>query len=122
MENNILEKLAGTHLNHEHVEQPDLLLVFEARRAVEMRKKKKQAVPRMLAALDAFSNLRVRLYPAVMTVILAVMGTYYFTGLSDVSHEHSSLLDESAQVFSIRNSTISVISNTMLTSIPTLRN
>lgn len=115
---NILRKKMSLHASA--VEHPDPLLVFEARQVVLSRMKR--------AKLSSFRDVLSRiigmaLRPAHVGLcgLLLAGGIISWNGLGSGNGE--SVSEPSAQsALTFSQATVCVISNTMLTSIPTLRN
>src|SRR5688572_19512610 len=101
--------------------EPDLLLVFEARQAVMARRRPTSRLAEKVR-LSLASFLPVIRVQHVGFASLLVAGCMLY--LSELTgRQNSEQAYSGAQTFSgISSNTISVISSTMLTSIPTLRN
>ena len=103
------------------LEHPDPLLAIEARLTVSARKKD-ATLPSALRRLMDLVHTALRPVPVVMTMLLLSAGYVTFERSGYPDHQAVSVEDRNEITASIRNTTISVISSTMLTSIPTLRN
>jgi hypothetical protein len=101
---------------------PDLLLVFEARQAVMARAKPRARNRVQLNVLWSYFRGHVRSYHVGFAMLLFTAGFFYYDNNVLNGNRSSELMQQRDEIFSNRSSTISVISSTMLTSIPTLRN
>ena len=124
MENREIENLFSQMMSPEHseLETPDTLLVFEARQAVLNRRKRPSVwAARFLSIVNPVMGA-LRMQHLGVAVLLVTSGLLYVSEMSnEVSAADTSAYD-SASLITTTNNTISVISSTMLTSIPTLRN
>ena len=103
------------------IHEPDAGLVREARRKVMARKKQ----PERTSVLHAFFLLlrhRLKFYQVGVSVLITCVCLFYSIEMNVQSRSGQSLDADNANILSIKNTTISVNSSTILTSIPTLRN
>lgn len=101
--------------------EPDAELVSAARRQVMARKKQ----PEKSSMMDTFFMLlryRLKFYQVGVSVLITCVCLFYSIEMNVQSRSGQSLGDDHANILSIKNTTISVNSSTILTSIPTLRN
>jgi hypothetical protein len=98
---------------------PHPSLMYEARQKIAARKKPVVENRNIFLILLDFLKLELKFYHVGLSIMLIFAGVFYFNepnyntvNTSDLIYDHSSL--------SIKNTTISVNSSTMLTSIPTL--
>lgn len=98
---------------------PDPLLVIEARLTVEARREKQLRYRAARVIALARAGVRPLAAAAMLLLTLGVVLPRNHSG----SNTASAIISEQANITaSMRNTTLSVISSTMLTSIPTLRN
>jgi hypothetical protein len=122
MKNEDTDKLLGEYMSPDRLglTDPDPLLVFEARMAVAARKKEKRVagiiLPRFIYSF--FSDLK--LHHLGICALFFMMGIFYINLSRD--YQGNSTFDYRAEALSARSQTVSVVSATILTSIPTLRN
>jgi hypothetical protein len=123
MENREIERLLTQIMSAEHSElqAPDPLLVFEARQAVINRKRRVSFPRETVMPLRRFFSA-LRLQHLGVTAILVLSGLLYLSQAWYNPHHRQTATYDYNSLMSSGNSTISVISSTMLTSIPTLRN
>jgi hypothetical protein len=124
MENNknIHDLLANSmDWRNSEVEAPGLEHVVSARNAVMARKKTVGEKKNFLAGMLDFLNFDLKFYHIGLTVVLLMVGSFY---ISETSYTPGGACfsEQNLNTLSIKSSTISVNSSTMLTSIPTLRN
>lgn len=101
------------------IQSPDLGYMYKARAAV-MARRKPEAAERagFVDKLILFFKLDFKFYHVGLSVLLVSAGIFYVTG-PDYSAGNSAGFMEYHEALSIKNTTISVNSSTMLTSIPT---
>jgi hypothetical protein len=104
------------------IETPGLLHVIAARNAVLARKKVAKEKTNFLSRILPFFNPDLKFYHLGISVLLITFSTIYITETHYSPTGSPGFSDHSYNNLSIKNSTISVNSSTMLTSIPTLRN
>jgi hypothetical protein len=102
------------------METPDLSLVQNARRMVEARKKPTIEKQDFFSNLLAFFKLELKFYHVGVSVLL-VSGALFYMNEPNYGSANVSVLSHDDGILSLKNTTISVNSSTMLTSIPTLR-
>jgi hypothetical protein len=108
------------------INEPDARLVSEARRKVMARKKQPDSYrgenPSVLSAFFMLLRYRLKFYQVGVSVLVTCVCLFYSIEMNVQSRSGQSLGAEHANILSIKNTTISVNSSTILTSIPTLRN
>jgi len=120
---NIHQLLAGRMAVEEaDIETPDLSHVMQARNAVMARKKAVTEKKSFFAGIFSFFNPDLKFYHLGISVLMIVFSTVYITETHYSNGNGAGFSDHSYNTLSIKSSTISVNSSTMLTSIPTLRN
>src|SRR4051812_17095724 len=120
MENREFENLLTKMMSPDHADlsAPDPLLVFEARQAVLSRRKHPSSWPSRFAFVAAPILGALKMQHLGVSVLLLTLGLFYVSDLSNSPTEgHTSAYDRSS-IITATNNTISVISSTMLTSIP----
>ena len=124
MENREIENLFSQLMSPDHSEMqaPDPLLVFEARQAVLSRRKRVSLWPARFASIVGPLFATLRMQHLGVAVLLLTSGLLYVTELTDSPNTDQSSAYDGSSLITASNTTISVISSTMLTSIPTLRN
>jgi hypothetical protein len=124
MENREIENLFSQMMSPEHsdLEAPDTLLVFEARQAVLNRRKRPSLWPARFASVVGTVLSTLRLQHLGVAVVLVTTGLIYFSELNNSPNQDQTSAYDRTSIITATNNTISVISSTMLTSIPTLRN
>jgi hypothetical protein len=116
-----LEKLLGEMMSPEatEIQSPDLGYMYKARAAVAARKKSEVAERAgFFEKLFLFFKLDFKFYHVGLSVLLIFAGIFYMTE-PNYSAGNSQGFMEYHEALSIKNTTISVNSSTMLTSIPT---
>ena len=98
---------------------PDSLLVFEARQKVLSRNKPIKNSIRFFDSLFTFFKLELRFYHVGLSLLIISGGAFYLNEPNYRNSDASGLIPYS-ETLSINNTTVSVKSSTMLTSIPTL--
>jgi hypothetical protein len=123
MENKELNDLLGHHLSVENMDlrEPDPLLVFEARQTVLSHNKVMRQSTFILTRFIDFLQIQLKFYHLGFSLLLVTAGIFY-SNLNSQGGDSRDLVNYNSEVLSIKNNTISVMSATMLTSIPTLRN
>jgi len=104
------------------VQAPGLSAMMGAREKIMARKKTGNENKSFMAGVIAFFNLELKLYHLGISVLLMMMGTFYITESHYSSSGGQNPGDPNFNTLSIHNTTLSINSSTMLTSIPTLRN
>ena len=100
------------------IESPHTALVYKARESVLARKKEVREPVFSLSRLISFFRMELKFYHVGMSLLLVSAGVFYFTEPSYNPAGTSRFIPHDA--LSITNTTVSVNSSTMLTSIPTL--
>jgi hypothetical protein len=113
------EKLLSETLSTEEIKVPDVAFMYEARSRVLARKKKDVEHPRWIDMVFSFFNKELKLYHLGVSALLISGGAFYLNEPGYSNAGDAGLMGYH-QEMSINNSTISVNSSTMLTSIPTL--
>ncbi len=115
------EELLKESLSHDTagIAAPDPLLVFEARQKVLSRKKEARSPRHLMQNILQFFTLELRFYHVGLSLLLISAGFFYVNEPNYSGHVNSEL-SAYHDALSTANSTISVNSSTMLTSIPTL--
>src|SRR5688572_21787477 len=110
MDNRASDKLFRRYMEPRHlgIDEPDQLLVFEARRAVAARKKTRRAFSAGFQNLLGALAASLRLQHLGVTVLLATTGFLYLSELSYRNDPSQELTYESRAALSISNTTISV--------------
>lgn len=108
--------------DHSEIQAPDLSAMTGAREKIMARKKAEKENKSFMAGLIAFFNLELKLYHLGISVLLMMMGTFYITESHYSTGGGQNPGDPNFNTLSIHNTTLSINSSTMLTSIPTLRN
>ena len=101
-------------------EAPSLSAMNEARFLIAARKKTTEKKESIFVYLWRLLIPDLKLYPIGMSVLIICACTIYFKDTSYTPSSASDLILNNQNALSIKNSTISVTSATMLTSIPTL--
>jgi hypothetical protein len=118
--NREFEELLYRAMSPEEFSAPGIGLVNGARKKVLARKKETQEESvKLLDRIIRYFNLQLRFYHLGVSVLLLFAGFFYFND-RDYSRADTSGLMEYHADLSIHNTTVSVTSSTMLTSIPTL--
>lgn len=114
------EKLLKESMNPENagVESPDVNLVFTARQMIGLRKRENTEKHAFIKNLLSFFKLELRLYPVGISVLL-LFGLLFYFNEPNYGGSGTSVISQGEEILSLRNTTISVNSSTMLTSIPT---
>ncbi|PBQ33297.1 hypothetical protein CNR22_16450 [Sphingobacteriaceae bacterium] len=116
-----LDNFLGEILSVEasEIESPNPALIFAARERVLARKKVETANTSFLERFLLFFKLDFKFYHVGLSLLLISAGIFYLNEPNYTSNSAGNFIsyDES---LSIKNTTISVNSSTMLTSIPTL--
>lgn len=99
--------------------RPDPLLVFEARQKVLSRKKSIRNSLNFFDSVFAFFKLELRFYHVGLSLLIISGGMFYLNEPNYRGSDATGLIPYS-EALSINNTTVSVKSSTMLTSIPTL--
>lgn len=123
MERN-LDTLLNASMRPENsgIEKPDADLVIAARQMVGLRKREAADPSLFFSQLVQFLKLELRVYPVGISVLL-FFGLLLFLNEPNYGGHGSTVISQAENILSLKNSTISVNSNTMLTSTPTsLRN
>jgi hypothetical protein len=97
---------------------PALALVQKARESVISRKNVQRPGPAFLNHLLSFFRLDLKFYHAGLCLLLLFGGICYMNAPSYNSADPSGFI-HSSEILSVKHSTVSVNSSTMLTSIPT---
>lgn len=116
-----LEKILGEIMSPENTEiqSPDLAYMYEARAKVMARKKvSKEHTMGLIERFILFIKLDFKFYHVGISLLLVSAGIFYVTEPNYSSGNPAGLI-EYQEALSIKNTTISVNSSTMLTSIPT---
>lgn len=119
--NKDFEKLLGEILSPDasDIESPHPSLVYNAREKVLARKKVVREPVFSFSSLIQFFKLEFRFYHVGLSVLFISIGLFYVNE-PNYSDPGSSGFSQYNNSLSIKNTTISVNSSTMLTSIPTL--
>jgi hypothetical protein len=118
--NKEFEEFLYRTMSPEEFSAPDIELVKEARKKVLARRKASQEESvKLLDKLIGYFNLQLRFYHLGISVLLVFAGFFYFNDRDYSRTDGSGLMEYHADL-SINNTTVSVTSSTMLTSIPTL--
>jgi hypothetical protein len=119
--NKDLEKLLGEMLSPDtaDIESPHASLVYTAREKILARKKVVREPVFSFSRIIEFFKLEFRFYHVGLSVLLISIGMFYVND-SNYSSQNSPGFSQYNDALSIKNTTISVNSSTMLTSIPTL--
>lgn len=104
---------------HSGIPTPPPALVWAARNKVAARKLELQVKPTFLDSILFFIQLHLKTYPLGVTVLLICSGFFYLNepNYSNTTGSENGL---DPQMLSMHNTTISVSSSTLLSSIPTL--
>lgn len=119
--NKDFEKYLGELMSVEasYMPSPAAALVFEARKKVAARKKNIRIEISFIDQLIAFFRCDLKFYHVGVSVLLLTAGLFYVNEPNYSSGVNSGFM-EYQEALSITNTTISVNSTTMLTSIPTM--
>ena len=101
------------------IQSPHSFLAFEARERVLARKKITSEQPGFLEKCIHFFRLDFKFYHVGLSLLLISAGVFYVNE-PNYTNNDSSAFNHYDEALSIKNTTISVNSSTMLTSIPTL--
>lgn len=114
------ENLLRENMNPENsgIEAPDADLVFAARQMIGLRKREPSETYGYLHNLLRFFRMELRLYPVGISVLL-LFGLIFYFNEPNYGSSGASVISHGDEILSLRNTTISVNSSTMLTSIPT---
>ncbi len=105
------------------LEEPGMDLVKQARNKVMMRKRAPEATgPELFDGLFVFLRHQLKFYQVGFSVLVTCVCLFYSIEMNVESRNGHDLSNYNSNALSIRNTTISVNSSTILTSIPTLRN
>jgi hypothetical protein len=120
MENKDLEKLLRMTMsvNKAGIDAPDPSLVFEARKKIQARRRTTFELHDFITLVLNFFRQELRVYHLGLTILVIFVGMFYVNEPNYNSGTTSGIHYDDA--LSIKNSTVSVNSSTMLTSIPTL--
>jgi hypothetical protein len=115
------EKLLTNALSYHSsgIESPDPSLIFDARRVVMARKKQVKEPMDLFAMLLAFFKMELKVYHVGLCLLLFSAGFFY---VKEPSYTDTGTVGLTGyrDALSTQNTTISVNSSTLLTSIPTL--
>ncbi len=103
-------------------EAPGLDHVQNARNAVMARKKTAVEKRSFIQGFVTFLNFDLKFYHLGISVLLLMVGSFYISETSYGTAGGAAFSEQNITTLSIKGSTVSVNSSTMLTSIPTLRN
>lgn len=101
------------------IQTPPLSLVWNARNKVVARKVELQSKPTYIESILFFMQIHLKTYPLGITALLICSGFFYFNE-PNYSYSVGSEKELNQNLLSIHNTTVSVSSSTLLTSIPTL--
>lgn len=114
--------IASMHPENSEIEKPEAELVIAARQMIGLRKRQLTERSALLQNLLQFFKPDLRVYPVGISVLL-FFGLVLFLSEQHYSNHSAVAISQAEDMLSLKNSTISVNSNTMLTSTPTgLRN
>lgn len=113
------EKLLSEGMCVEDIRVPDVAFMYDARARVLAKRKNSTARPGLLEMLLHFFGKELRLYHLGVSALLVSAGIFYLNEPNYAGGGDAELIGF-RQEMSIHNTTISVNSSTMLTSIPTL--
>ncbi len=114
--------IASMHPENSEIEKPEAELVVAARQMIGLRKRQLTERSNLLQNFMQFFKLDLRVYPVGISVLL-LFGLVLFLREQHYSNHNGTVISQAESMLSLKNSTISVNSNTMLTSTPTgLRN
>lgn len=102
--------------------EPGADLVAEARSRVMARRKKAEKTGGLFGSLLMLMRYHLKFYQVGFSVLLTCICLFYSIEMNVESRAGHDLSNYNNNALSIRNTTISVNSSTLLTSIPTLRN
>lgn len=104
------------------LEEPSPDLVRFAREKVMARKKAPEKKSRFFDLLFVFLNRQLKLYQVGFSVLVTGVCLFYSIEINVESRNSSGFINDNPNTLSIKNTTLTVNSSTLLTSIPTLRN
>ena len=124
MERNTLDDLIKKAMSEEMMDipAPDLRLVSAARNKIATRKIPVAPANGFYDWMVALVKDRLKFYQVGFSVLVTCLCLFYSIEISVDSRNSHGFSNYSVSSLSIKNSTISVNSSTILTSIPTLRN
>ncbi|MBL7933266.1 MAG: hypothetical protein JNL60_15275 [Bacteroidia bacterium] len=116
------EKLLRENMSPENsdIDAPDAELVFTARQMIGLRKREPLEKFGFIQNILHFFRTELRLYPVGISVLF-LFGLVFYFNEPNYGTQGTAVMSGGNEILSLRNTTISVNSSTMLTSIPTLR-